>query len=189
MKRVHQSVLIGSTLIGSWLGMQAIHECGHVLGLRLTGGSVQRVVLHPLTISHTEASANPHPLVVVWAGPVLGDLKHLLLWGLIRVTGTAIGFLVRFFAGFCLIANGAYLGFGSLGGIGDCGELLRHGASNWELWLFGLLTIPIGLFLWHNQGTDFGFGTAQGRVNIRLAYGCLATVCLGVAAECFLTMR
>ena len=33
----------------SWLLMQAVHELGHVAAALATGGSVERVVLHPLT--------------------------------------------------------------------------------------------------------------------------------------------
>ncbi|MGC3965806.1 MAG: hypothetical protein QM775_00075 [Pirellulales bacterium] len=51
MSRLPQVVLIGSVLLGSWLAMQAIHEAGHVFGAWLTEGRVERVVLHPLTIS------------------------------------------------------------------------------------------------------------------------------------------
>lgn len=41
MNRVHQAVLIGSTILASWLGMQSVHECGHVLGAILTGAEVK----------------------------------------------------------------------------------------------------------------------------------------------------
>ena len=81
MRSVRCHVLIGSTLIASWLGMQAVHESGHVLGAHLTGGRVARVVLHPLTISRTDLSHNPRPLLVVWAGPAVGVLLPLVLWG------------------------------------------------------------------------------------------------------------
>jgi predicted Zn-dependent protease len=47
-------MLIGSTVVGSWLGMQAVHELGHVLGAWWTDGDVSRVVLHPLSISRTD---------------------------------------------------------------------------------------------------------------------------------------
>jgi Peptidase M50B-like len=70
VRRLNQIVLILSTVLGSWLGMQAIHESGHVFGAWLTGGRVTRVVLHPLTISRTDLAHNPSPLAVVWAGPV-----------------------------------------------------------------------------------------------------------------------
>lgn len=47
MKRSHQILLIASTVLASWLGMQAVHESGHVLGAWFTGGLVARVFLHP----------------------------------------------------------------------------------------------------------------------------------------------
>src|SRR5579862_2329779 len=45
VRRLPQIVLIVSTLLGSWLGMQTVHEFGHVLGVWMTGGRVARVVL------------------------------------------------------------------------------------------------------------------------------------------------
>jgi hypothetical protein len=65
MTRVHQAILIVSTVLGSWLGMQAVHEFGPVVGAWLTGGKVAKVVLHPLSISRTDLADNPRPLTVV----------------------------------------------------------------------------------------------------------------------------
>ena len=79
--RLHQALLMGSTLVLSWLGMMAVHEFGHVLGAWLSGGTIAKVVLHPLTISRTDLAHNPHPLLVVWAGPAVGVLLPLLAWG------------------------------------------------------------------------------------------------------------
>lgn len=176
--RLHQVLLIGSTLLFSWLGMQLIHELGHICGAILTGGEVKSVTLNPLTFSRTDLGRNPQPLVVVWAGPLGGSIVPLALWAIaefLRLTGA---FVVRFWAGFCLIANGAYIGFGSFQHLGDCGEMLNHGSSAWQLWLFGMLTIPLGLRLWHGQGGFFGFGTAQGRVSAAVAYGTLIAASL-----------
>ncbi len=39
-QNVHQAILVVSTLFGSWLGMQAMHELGHVLAALLTGGEI-----------------------------------------------------------------------------------------------------------------------------------------------------
>lgn len=177
--RFHQMLLIGSTLLGSWLGMQAIHEMGHVLGALLTDGQVAQVVLNPLTISRTDLAENPQPRFVVWAGPVVGSAMPLALWGLAMVARQAWAFVVRFFAGFCLLANGLYIGVGSFDHIGDAGEMLRHGAEPWQLWLFGVLTAPLGLWLWHGQGPHFGFGVAKGSVHRGIAYGSLG-VCMGL---------
>ena len=127
--------------------MQAVHEAGHVLGARLTGGRVERVVLHPLTISRTELAENPQPLVVAWAGPVFGATAPILFWAAARLMRLPGAFVLRFFAGFCLLANGLYIGVGSFERIGDCGDLLRQGAPIWHLWLFGALTAPVGIWL------------------------------------------
>ena len=159
VNRVHQMVLIGSTILGSWLGMQEVHESGHIFGAWLTGGRVARVVLNPLTISRTDLGDNPHPLVVVWAGPTVGIVVPLLLWAIAAATRPRGAFVLRFFAGFCLLANGLYIGVGSFDRVGDCSEMLLNGSEPWQLWLFGAVTVPIGLWLWHRQGTNFGLGS------------------------------
>ena len=132
--------------------MMVVHELGHVAGAYLTGGQVEKVVLHPLAISRTDLAENPQPMVVAWSGPLLGVILPVLLWWMFcrkQIPGEP---LVRFFAGFCLIANGAYLGIGSFNRIGDAGDLLRLGSPNWLLWLFGVTTVPAGFWLWHGMG-------------------------------------
>jgi hypothetical protein len=136
----------------SWLGMQAIHEFGHVLAAWATGGNVVRVVLHPVAISRTDVSPNPRPLVVAWGGPLFGVLGPMALLALSRWSrGPRSGWQesVDFFIGFCLIANGAYIGVGSFGRIGDAGDLLRHGSPPWLLVAFGVAAITGGLIIWH----------------------------------------
>lgn len=185
--RIRQAILIGSTMLGAWLGMQAVHELGHVLGAWVTGGKVAEVVLHPLTISRTDLSRNPHPLIVVWAGPLIGVVVPLLLWTVAAQVRLSIAFVLRFFAGFCLVANGLYIAFGSLDRVGDCGVMLAQGSEPWQLWLFGLATVPWGMWLWHNQGEHFGFGQAQGQVDHRAAYGallaCMLLIALALAVD------
>ena len=65
--------------------MQAVHELGHVIGAWATGAEVKRVVLTPSTISRTDVVNNLHPLVVVWAGPMVGAALPILLWLLARL--------------------------------------------------------------------------------------------------------
>jgi hypothetical protein len=140
--------------------MQAIHELGHVLGAVLTGGRVKRVVLSPLTISRTDLSENPHPLFVAWAGPLFGAATPLLLWvaafGAVKHSFARLRHFLQFFAGFCLLSNGLYISLGSFHHIGDSGDLLHFGSPIWNLWLFGAVTTPLGLFLWHKMGPRFG---------------------------------
>ncbi len=173
MQNVHQAILVVSTIFGSWLGMQAAHESGHALCVILTGGKIAAVVLHPLTISHTEMIDNPHPSVVVWAGSVVGVTLPLVLWCLLAAARVRGEFVARFFAGFCLISNGAYLGAGSFVGAGDCGEMLRQGSPVWVLRVFGAVAVPMGFWLWNGQGPSFGLGDADGKVDRRAAYGSL----------------
>ena len=158
--------------------MQAVHEFGHVLGAWLTGGQVATVVLHPLTISRTDLVHNPHPLFVAWAGPVIGVTLPVILWGIAACLRIPGAFVLRFFAGFCLIANGLYIAFGSIDRIGDCDEMLRHGSAAWQLWLFGAMAVPEGLWLWNRQGIHFGLASAKGQVDVGVAYGCLVVACL-----------
>jgi len=163
-------VLIAATAIASWLGMQAVHELGHCVGAWLTGGRVERVVLHPFTISRTDLSENPHPLIVAWAGPLLGTLAPLALWLVAKAVQMQLEFLLRFFAAFCLLANGLYIGLGSIDHIGDCGEMLKHGSQLWQLWLFGLLTAPLGLVLLNKLAAPFGVGPNAHPVSRSAAY-------------------
>jgi hypothetical protein len=178
MPRLFQVLLIGSTLGFSWLAMMAVHEFGHVLHAWLSGGTVARVVLHPLDFSRTDLAHNPQPLFVAWGGAVWGCALPLLLLAVVRLLRWPWAYLVGFFAGFCLIANGGYLGGGALLGAGDAADLLRHGAPRWVLLLFGVATIAWGLGLWHGLGPHFGLGPARGHVDRRAAMG--VTAALGV---------
>ena len=170
MKRMNQVILIALFIPFCWLAFMAVHELGHVVAGSCTGGIVTKVVLHPLAISRTDISPNPFPLLVVWAGPIVGTLLPLLIWGLVRKFIVPFDYLAQFFAGFCLIANGAYIAVGSFEGIGDAGDMLKHGSQNWQLWLFGLIAIPIGFLIWHRLGPKFGLGESRGRVDEGAAY-------------------
>jgi hypothetical protein len=178
---MHQSVLISSTVLLSWLGMMVVHEFGHVLGAWCSGGEVARVVLHPLVISRTDLTRNPHPLFVAWSGPVFGVVAPVLAW----LAGWRIrgGYVVRFFAGFCLVANGAYIGVGSFERVGDAGDLIRHGAAMWQLWLFGLVSCPAGLVLWHRLGRHFGLGQPTGQVDGTVACVILVLLIVLIVSE------
>lgn len=153
LPRFYQLLFCVSLLLGSWLAMMGVHELGHVIGGLVTGGEVTRVVLHPLAISRTDLAANPYPAVVVWAGPLGGILFPLGLLLAANRLRLSLAFLVQFFAGFCLIANGAYIAGGALERIGDCGVMLQTGTPLWGMWGFGLLTVPTGFWLWHRLGS------------------------------------
>lgn len=132
--------------------MVAVHELGHVLGAVLTGGQCVAVVLHPLAISRTDINPNPYPLVVAWMGPVAGVAIPLTAWWLVGQKGNCYAGVLRFWAGFCCVANGAYLGFGAFEAIGDSGDILRWGSPFWMLQVFGLLSVTTGILVWHRMG-------------------------------------
>jgi len=167
MKRIGQIVLIVTFLGFSWLAMQAVHESGHVLGAVMSGGAVSKVVLYPFAFSRTDLSRNPHPLLVVWAGPLAGTSLPLLAFLVARCLRWPNVYLFRFFAGFCLIANGVYIAFGPSEGGADTAVMLSHGTPRWTMMAFGILSALFGLYLWHRQGPHFGLGEAKGNVDRR----------------------
>src|SRR5262245_54515760 len=112
-QRISQSVLIASSIMASWFGLQIIHESGHFGAAKLIGARIDPIALHPLAISHTDVGPNNHPLFVVWSGPIVGVSLPLVVWLSVATARVANAFLFRFFAGFCLVGNGVYIGVGS----------------------------------------------------------------------------
>ena len=169
--------------------MMGVHELGHVVGAVVTGGTVERVVLHPLTISRTDVSPNPHPGVVVWLGPVIGCLLPMAAIALVPRRLTVLSKMARFIAGFCLVANGAYIAFGSFDRVGDCGEMARTGTPVWIMLAFGIVTIPPGLFLWHGLGSIRRFFGNPTVVTPRMTYCSSVALVAIVIAESILSSR
>lgn len=181
--RAWQVLLIGSTFAYSWLAMMVVHEFGHCLQLWATGGSVQQVVLHPLVISRTDPHDNPRPLFVAWGGVIWGCMLPVLFWAAASLARWRFWYLARFFAGFCLIANGAYMLLGSFDSIGDAGDVLRLGSPRWTLWLFGALTWGLGLALWHGLGPHFGLKKKPPSVDRSAAWAVTVALVLLVVVE------
>ncbi len=187
----HQIIFIVAVLGLCWQGMLAVHELGHVIGAIATGGRVNRVVLHPAAISRTDVDPNPSPRIVVWAGPIAGSLLPLVvLMGLqiAKLLGQGRG-LLQFFAGFCLLANGAYIGVGGFDGVGDAGEMLRHGTPMWAMLVFGISACALGLWLWHQLGPLKHFLTHPETVRWPHAFFTAAALAAVIAAELLLSAR
>ncbi len=181
--RLDQAALILVTLAFSWLGFQAVHELGHCTGAWLTGGRVTSVVLHPLALSRMQLSHNPHPLLVAWSGPLGGIAIPLALWGASVLARLRQRYLLRFFAGFCLVANGAYLAIDAFVRAGDGREIVAHGGSPVTLVVFGLAATAAGLRLWHGLGRHFGLGPDRTKPERRDAAGVAISLVALVAAE------
>jgi hypothetical protein len=183
MNRFHQLLFTASLLALSWLGMMAVHELGHVVGALVTGGTVERVVLHPLAISRTDVAPNPWPGVVVWLGPLIGSALPLLLLAIVPRRFTTLSSVARFFAGFCLVANGAYIALGSFSSVGDCGEMLRTGTPHWAMFCFGLLAIPLGFYLWNALGSLTYFLKNPSVITTKHSYITLGVLLVLIVAE------
>jgi mannose/fructose/N-acetylgalactosamine-specific phosphotransferase system component IIC len=141
--------------------MMAVHEAGHVLHARLSGATVPAVSVPLAGFSITELSTNPHPHFVAWGGPVWGSMLPVLAWAMLwrkRWPGWRIA---QFFAGFCLIANGVYLGVGWVTGAGDAGDIVSHGTPVAVLVGFGVVVAGAGLLLWHLLGRWIGCAAFQ----------------------------
>ena len=187
MKRRDQIVLLGSFVPLCWLGAMVVHELGHMLAAWATGGTVTNVVLHPLAFSRTDVSPDPHPLIVVWAGPMVGSLLPVAAWGIATWAKCPGVYLLRFFAGSCLLISGAYVGIGSFDEVGDTFEMMLYGSPQWSLWLFGAITMPAGIALWNGLGPSFGLGHARGKVSRAAAYVSLTLLVAVVTIELVLT--
>ena len=173
--------------MASWLAMQIVHELGHVMHVLASGATITKVVLSPLSISGTDVSPNPHPLFVVWGGPLWGCLLPLMFCLFARRIGWKHLHLVWFFAGFCLIANGAYLGMGVVNPVGDAKVLLELGTPRWLLGLFGVSAVGTGLWFWNGIGKRFGMGKSADDVDSREIVALCVLVVLIVVMELVLS--
>jgi hypothetical protein len=149
-----------------------------VLGAWCTGSTVAKVVLRPWTFSRTDLAVNRSPVLVTWAGPLVGAALPVVAWLAAKVLRCPCDYLLRFFAGFCLVANGAYVGGGAFYHEGDAGVIQIYGFPSWPLYVFGAVAVSAGLGLWHGEGVHFGFGGASGHVERRAVATCV--IALGV---------
>jgi hypothetical protein len=160
MRRPFALTFVTASIACAWLAMTALQEFGHAMNAWCSGGRVTSIELPPCGLGHTQVAPNPHPLFVTWGGACWGSLLGSLPL-LFPVRSEVLRWFARFFAGVCLIAKGTYLGigcfFGHANGADDAHELLRCGASSWQLVLFGVLATASGVYIWHRLGHRLGF--------------------------------
>jgi hypothetical protein len=147
-----ERVLLIPFLYACWLAMMTVHEAGHILHAWLSGGVVERVSIPLVGFSQTFFSSNPRPGFVAWGGAVWGCAIPILLLVSLARGPRLVRRASQFFSGFCLIANGVYLGVGWTMRAGDAGDLLRYGTPVWVLIAFGVIAASGGLYLWHRLG-------------------------------------
>lgn len=130
--------------------MLALHELGHVAHALISGGRIAGITFPLLGFSQTIVHPNPRPIFVVWGGPVIGSLLPVLACALLRLARVNIPHVLRFFTGFCLIANGGYVGVGWRMSSGDAADMRELGTPVWTMIVFGLTCVTAGLWLWHH---------------------------------------
>jgi hypothetical protein len=150
---MRRTLLVALVVYPAWLLLGCIHELGHVLHAWLSGATVVYVDIPLIGFSRTEVSHNNHPQFIAWGGAIWGSLVPLLAWLILPQRWITVRRAMQAFAGFCLIANGVYLGVGWTGKAGDAADLLKHGAPLWTLIAIGAGMTIAGLWLWHDLGS------------------------------------
>ncbi|MDP1799657.1 MAG: hypothetical protein Q8K78_19345 [Planctomycetaceae bacterium] len=137
---MRRSLTLIALLLAGWCVMTVTHECGHIVGGWLGGGTLIHAELRPWHLPHSLLEPDPHPLLTVWSGPLLGVIVPVLMALIIRRRW------MWFFADFCLLANGAYLATGWIAGDRylDTQRLFDAGAWRVSVVVYCAITIGIG---------------------------------------------
>lgn len=140
------------SILSAWLLLQAFHECGHVLHGLVSGAEVQGVTLELFGYSYTSLKHNPHPAFVAWGGAIWGAMLPVGIWLVAAWARWRIRHLLQVLAGFCLVANGAYLAVGGPLRVGDADDLRRLGTPVVVLVVIGMAMLVAGFWMWHRSG-------------------------------------
>ncbi|MFO0976629.1 MAG: hypothetical protein U0996_09545 [Planctomycetaceae bacterium] len=124
----------------AWCVMVMTHEAGHLVGGWCSGAVARDYDLRPWRLPYSIFEPDPHPLITLWSGPILGAALPLLIAVVIQRRSVAM------VASFCLVANGLYLAIGLLTDDRwiDSQRLLEHGSSRWLIVLFSLACLLPG---------------------------------------------
>ena len=127
-------------LIAAWVVMTVTHELGHLIGGWLGGASLQQFYLAPWRVPYSVHHPDPHPLVSLWMGPLVGVLAPFVAALILRRSWAF------FIADFCLLANGTYLAIAWIAGSPqlDTQRLLAAGASPVLVAMYCVATIAFG---------------------------------------------
>ncbi len=127
-------------LVIAWSVFVLTHEGGHIIGGWLSGGTLAEADLLPWHLPHSRFAPDPHPLVTVWSGPLLGAILPVAL---ALAIGRNWAWLIAYF---CLLANGTYLAVAWVTGdrLLDTARLLDAGAWSISIVAYCALTISAG---------------------------------------------
>ena len=127
--------------------MTFVHEAGHVVCGWASGATLTAVDLRPWRMPYSLYQPDPHPLITLWGGPLLGVLVPVALAWLIRKNWG------WFIAHFCTLANGGYIALAWASGDRylDTTKLLEHGAHPASIAVYCAVTIACGYVGFRNQ--------------------------------------
>ena len=134
---VVRTVFFIGTILLSWCVMIETHEVGHIVGGWLSGASLRDWQLWPWELPYSFFDPDPHPLITLWAGPVLGSIVPLAIAMVFHNEW------IWLIANFCVLANGLYLAlaWGAGGSSLDTQRLLAAGA--WPISIVGFCLVTI----------------------------------------------
>ncbi len=127
-------------LVAAWVVFTTTHELGHLVGGWCSGGTLVAAQLWPWQLPHSLFAPDPHPLVTLWGGPLLGVMLPVTAAAILRLPAA------WFIASACVLGNGLYLATAWVAGDRylDTPRLLEQGAWPGTLVLYCGLTIGWG---------------------------------------------
>jgi hypothetical protein len=127
-------------LAASWCVMVVVHELGHIVCGLAFGGSLSSAYVWPWHLPYSIFDPDPHPLLTLWGGPILGVVFPLMTAVAVRRNW------MWFVASFCALANGAYLATAWISGDSylDTSKLLEHGAHPATIALYCVVCLGFG---------------------------------------------
>jgi hypothetical protein len=137
-------------LLIAWVTMTTTHEAGHIVGGWLGGGELRQLELRPWHLPYSLFEPNPHPLLTLWMGPILGIAVPALFALIIRQKWS------WFVANFCVLANGCYLATAWITGdrFIDTQQLLAAGAWPISIAAYCSITIAVGYIGFRRSCTE-----------------------------------
>ena len=154
IKCFQQMLIVLGIFVFSYNLSNLIHESGHALNAVLTGGSLNKITMSPLSWCYAWTSGG-NRIFVIWGGflwqTIVPTVILLLLWCFkSRLSLYALFLVLVSFA-----ESGIYMITGAVAGIGDGGNLVRYGIPPFILLTVGSilllcclpLSLPMGVLL------------------------------------------